>query len=113
VTSTSISRPSYFGSRPTYIRTYGTGYHAYYYGGWSDYSFYWGHPAWYYWLPFHPAFYYGPPVYYGGGYYPGEFMWSRLLISILVFIFIIWLISLLFRGGRGGGGRRLKYTSYE
>jgi hypothetical protein len=47
-----------------------------------------------------------------GAYYPGGFLWSRLLISIFVFAFIIWLISLLFRGGRGGG-KRLKYTSYE
>jgi len=39
-------------------------------------------------------------------------MWSRLIISILVFVVIIWLISLLFRGGRGGG-RRIKYTNYE
>ncbi len=46
---------------------------------------------------------------YGGVYYPGGFLWSRLLISIFVFAFIIWLIAMLFRGGRGGGGgRRLR-----
>ncbi len=68
------------------------------------------HPAWYYWVPFHPAFYYSPPVYYNGGYYPGDFSWFRFLLGIAIIIFIFWLIARLFRGGRG---RRLKYTSYE
>jgi len=106
-------RPSYSYSTPAYSRSYyygGMPYTAHYYGGWSNYSYYWGSPAWYYWMPFHPAFYYGPPVYYGGAMYPGDFLWSRLILAILVFIVIIWLIRLLFRGG---GGRRIKYTSYE
>lgn len=47
---------------------------------------------------------------YGGVMYPGQFLWSRVIISILIFAFIIWLLSRLFGGG---GGRRIKYTSYE
>ena len=90
---------------------YGGGYYpAYYYGGWSDYSFYWMHPAWYYWMPFHPAFYYSQPVMYNGVMYPGDFSWMRFFIGVLIIIFVIWLITRLFRGG---SGRRLKYTSYE
>ena len=113
ITSTTV-RPGYASSRPlsTSSMYYNGGYHtANYYGGWSNYSYYWGTPMWYYYTPFHPAFYYGAPVYYNGMMYPGDFSWSHLFISIIVFIFIIWLIAKLF--GRGGGGKKIKYTSYE
>lgn len=113
VRSSSV-RPSYASSRSLYTRPYyyGGGYYpAHYYGGWSHYSYYWGSPAWYFWTPFHPAFFYGPPVIYGGEMYPGDFLWSRLLIGILVWFFIIWLLVRLFRGGGGGG--RVRFTSYR
>ncbi len=95
--------PSYYSNRGYY---YGGGYYpAYGYGGYGDY---WFHPAWYYWLPFHPAFYYGAPYYYGGAYYPGGFSFTRLIIGILVIVFIIWLLSKIFGGGKG-----VRYTSYR
>ena len=112
INSTSI-RPSYYGSRPVSVNRFyvGGGYYpANYYGGWGDYSYYWMRPSWYYYTPFHPAFYYGAPVMYNGMYYPGSFSWGHLLISILFFVFIIWLLAKIFGGG---GGRRVKYTSYE
>src|SRR5579862_9905590 len=66
VSSSSMYRPSYSYSRPLFTRPYyGSRYNAYYYGGWSDYSFYWGRPSWWYYTPFHPAFYWGAPVMYG------------------------------------------------
>lgn len=64
------------------------------YGGWGSY---WFHPAWYYWTPFHPAFYYGSPVMVNGYYEPGGFSFMRMMIGVLFFIFIVWLISRLFR----------------
>jgi hypothetical protein len=70
------------------------------------------HPSWYYWTPFHPAFYYGSPYLSNGVWVPGGFSFTRLIISILFFVFIIWLIAKIFGGG-GGGGRKVKYTSYE
>src|SRR2546425_487148 len=66
VRSTSIA-PRYYGSRPSYTRSYyygGAYYPGYHYGFWSGFSFGWmmASPPWYYWTPFHPAFYYNPPV---------------------------------------------------
>lgn len=114
INSTSIAPPSYRGvpytSRSTVM--FGGSYHpAYYYGGFGDYSYSWLHPAWYYWMPFHPAFYYNPPVYYGGGYYPGEFSFTRLIIGILLIWFIFWLLGRLFFGG--GGSKNVRYTMYR
>jgi hypothetical protein len=108
-TSTSV-RPGYYGRTPvTTSRYYYGGRYvpAYGYGGWSHFSFYWGAPAWYYWTPFHPAFYFAPPVYYNGAMYPGGFSFMRLLIGLLVFAFIIWLISRLFFRRKG-----VRYTNY-
>lgn len=71
-----------------------------YYGGWSDYSYGWAHPAWYMYTPFHPAFYYGPPVYYGGSYYPGQFDFLHLLITIVLVLAVIWLIVSIYKKAR-------------
>lgn len=115
--SSSFGRTGGFGSQsytrssstPSYTYSYGgRSYPAYSYGGYGDY---WYRPHWYYWLPFHPAFYYGAP-YLGsdGYYYPGGFSFSRLLLSLVFFVFLFWLIGKIFFGG---GGRRVKYTSYR
>ena len=78
----------------------GQGGSARYYGGWSDYSYGWAHPAWYMYTPFHPAFYYGPPVYYGGSYYPGQFDWTHLLITTVLILAVIWLIVKIYKTAR-------------
>lgn len=78
------------------------------YGGFRSYSFYWGAPAWYYYTPFHPAFYFHPPIYSGGYYESGGFNFMNLILSVLVFVFLIWLIARLFRGGRG-----VRYVTYQ
>lgn len=99
---------SYTGSSsPVQSYSYGgRNYSAHYYGGYGDY---WYHPSWYYWMPFHPAFYYNAP-YMGsdGYYYPGGFSFMRLLEGLLVFAFVIWLISRIFGGGKG-----VRYTTYN
>ncbi|HWD39830.1 MAG TPA: hypothetical protein VG944_13355 [Fimbriimonas sp.] len=110
INSTSIAgAPSaYRGVSPVYQSRYyyGGGYYpSYYYGGYGDY---WFHPAWYYWLPFHPAFYYSPPYMYNGAYYPGGFSFTRLILGILVIMFVLWLLSRIFGGGRG-----VRYTNYR
>jgi hypothetical protein len=95
---------------PSYSSSYyvgGMGYRSYYYGGYGDY---WFHPAWYYWMPFHPAFYYGAPYMYNGAYYPGGFSFMRLIMGIFIILFVLWLLSLIFRGG---GGRNVRFTSYR
>ena len=71
-----------------------------YYGGWSDYSYGWAHPAWYMYTPFHPAFYYGPPVYYGGSYYPGQFDFLHLLITIVLVLAAVWLVVSIYKKAR-------------
>ena len=78
----------------------GQGGSARYYGGWSDYSYGWAHPAWYMYTPFHPAFYYGPPVYYGGSYYPGQFDFTHLLITMVLVLAVIWLIVAIYKKAR-------------
>lgn len=77
------------------------------YGGWSDYSFYWGHPSWYYYTPFAPAFYYNPPVYVNGYMEPGGFNFLHFLLSMVFFVFLLWLVGkILF------GRKSVRYTTY-
>ena len=71
------------------------------YGGFRSYSFYWGAPMWYYYTPFHPAFYFHAPMYSNGYYEPGGFNFLNSFISLLVFIFLIWLVIRLFSRSRG------------
>ncbi|MDQ2798346.1 MAG: hypothetical protein M3Y13_01735 [Armatimonadota bacterium] len=71
-----------------------------YYGGMSDYSYGWAHPMWYMYTPFYPSFYYGPPVYYGGSYYPGQFDFTHLLITIVLVLVVIWLIVSIYKKAR-------------
>ncbi len=85
------SRPFAYGGRGGSAR---------YYGGWSDYSYGWAHPMWYMYTPFHPAFYYGPPVFYGGSYYPGQFDFVRLLITMVLVLAVIWLIVKIYKTAR-------------
>ncbi len=94
---------SYATRTPVASRPYGYGGQygsARYYGGWSDYSYGWAHPMWYMYTPFHPAFYYGPPVYYGGSYYPGQFDWTHLLITIVLVLVIVWLVVSIYKKAR-------------
>ena len=78
------------------------------YGGFRSYSFYWGAPSWYYYTPFHPAFYFHPPIYVNGYYEPGGFNFLNMIVSLFVFVFLIWLIGRMFTGGR-----RVRYTTYQ
>ena len=73
---------------------------AHYYGGYSDYSYGWAHPAWYMYTPFYPSFYYGPPVYSGGSYYPGQFDFTHLLITIVLVLAVIWLVVSIYKKAR-------------
>ncbi len=104
------SRSVTYGGRSYVTRPYlygGTSYHAVYYGGFGDY---WYHPAWYFYTPFHPAFYYSRPYYDEsvGAYVPGGFSFLNFLFGLLIFGFVIWLISRIFFRSRG-----LRYTSYS
>ena len=73
---------------------------AHYYGGFSDYSYGWAHPMWYMYTPFYPSFYYGRPVYYGGSYYPGQFDFLRLLITIVLVLIAAWLVVSIYKKAR-------------
>ena len=82
----------------------GGNYQARYYGGWRDYSYY---PGYYHWMPFHPAFYWGSPYYDNGTgmYMPGGFAWGNFFFSILLLVFIFWLIGRIFFN------KRVRYTN--
>ena len=67
--------------------------------------------AWYMYTPFHPAFYYGPPVYYGGSYYPGQFDFLHLLITIVLVLAAVWLVVSIYKKGARLTGREWKKGS--
>jgi len=109
--SGSFNRGGAFGSRSYTGSSSGSSYFyggrsAHYYGGYGDY---WYHPAWYYWTPFHPAFYFGAPYIGSDGYYhPGGFSIIRLFMSLVFFVFVLWLIVKIFFGSKS-----VRYTTYN
>jgi hypothetical protein len=110
VRSTSTA-PRYVGRTPVSTTTVmygGIGYPYHSFGFWSGFSLGWAmSPPWYYYTPFHPAFYFRPPVLYDGAMYPGGFSFARMFMGLVGFVFVIWLLALVF-----GGGRRVRYTTY-
>lgn len=109
---------------PTTSTTARSGYGSTYYGGrtvyyapggyWGGYSYGWFHPAWYYYTPFYPSFYFSPPYVDQYGYYqPGGFSFFKLLEGLVCcfcgFLVPVWLLLNVIRGG----GKGVKYTTYQ